>query len=591
LAVKNPVATKVIERHRKMLADRQTWLPSWQLISEYVMNRQIDFTTTHSPGQFLTGNIFDGTAASANHLMASSFNGALWPNSSKTFMFKYPKGLARSIAGKKEVKDFYDRCTTVVSQAIESHQANFRSVLSAYMLDQGSFGISGINVIENDDYENPVSFEAVNAKMTCIDEGKNGFVDTVFLQTTMTVRQLVQEYGITEVSKKTRQDYMNGEVSNKVKVLRVVEPRLTGSKAAFGNQDMPIASIHLEIDEAHVLRDSGYNEMPIFITRFWQVMGEVYGRSPAFETMPNILDINNLRESLMIATEKILDPPLLVREDGNTDGGVINTSAKAINVRHTNGRIDNNTKAVETLVTIGDTRPTQERIDVLKEIIEEDFFKDRLMDFNNTTRMTLGEANLRNELRSQSLGDIFARQISELFNRVIERVFNICLGKGLLGVRENSDEANNLIAQGITPNYIPEDIIELSLSGKNVYDIEYLSPAARIMKYEEKKGIEDTTQFSATLVTVDPNAIDVYDFDEMAKQHAELSGAPSNCVRSEEEIAQIRKTKSDQQNAAAQLQSGLMQAKIAKDGAQAAQAASKAGVIPGIGPTGQPQVA
>lgn len=541
------------------------------------MTRKQNFTSTKTQGEFLTAEIFDATAANANHLLASMLIGALYPNGGRSFQITPPRSMSISIAGQQKIKEYYEFATTVVAAAIDNEKANFRPSLNEYMLDQGGFGISGLHVLENDEYEFPCRFEAVDAKMMTIAEGKDGFVDTIFLETQMTVRQLVDTYGLENVSPATQKKYRDGtELESKVTLLRVIEPRIDGSKMAYGNANMPIASIHIEKDAEHVLQENGYQEMPIFVTRFWKAMGEVYGRSPAFETMPNILEINDLRESLILATEKMLDPPLLVREDGTTEGGTINTSARAINVRHVNGRIDSTGKTVEQLVTIGDLRPTMDRILVLEQRIEEDFFKDRLVDLNNETRMTAFETNVRNELRSQSLGSIYSQQINELFSRVIERVFNICLHKGLLGVIAGSQQEQDIIAAGGIPVVIPDELVKMMSQGKVMYQVEFISPAARIMRFEELKGISDTVAGVIESFQVNPEIADCINFDVVASKLQELTGAPVSILRSAEDVEKIRKTRAEQQAQAAQMQAAQMQAETAKTGAQAMESASRA---------------
>lgn len=576
---KSKVAEKLIERHKKMVSERQPWLSQWQTIGKYVMIRKQNFTSKPTPGQFLTADVFDGTAPAAAHLCASTLLGALYPNGAKTFQLMPSKNIPAEILAKQEVKAYFEFCTQVMTDVLNEPKVNLYSILAEYMYDQVTFGISGVGVFErDDDDEFPIRFEAIDAKKMCIAEGKDGFVERVFLEMSMTVVQLVEEYGIDNVSKKVQKMYVEGDIDTKVSVLRIVEPRLTGSKAAFGNQSMPVASIHIEYDEAHELKQSGYGEMPIFISRFEKAMDEVYGRSPAFNTMSNILEANAVGELLIMAGEKILDPPLLVREDGTTEGGVIDTSARAVNVRHVNGRIESNSRAVETLVTIGDIRPFKERQSELREIIKDDFFIDRLVDLDNSQRMTAYETGLRNELRSQSLGSVYSRQIAEMFSPLIRRTFNILFSRGRLGVVADSEDFHALQEAGENPYVIPDELLRFMVSGKKFYDIRFVSPAARIMRYEELKGVSELIQDAVNVSTLNPEAMDVIDFDEVIRESQDLRGAPSTVIRSAEEVLKLRQGRAQAQQQQAAQQAALVQAETAKKGAQAAQAATKAGI-------------
>lgn len=564
---------KVLEKHKKLKKIKQPWLPKYQTIAEYVFSRKANFTRTPSPGEFLNDKVLDSTAASANHLMASTLIGALYPSGSKTFQIVRPSRIRKE---RKEVKEFFERITKTMVEAIDHPRAGFLTALEEYMLDQGSFGISGIYVEETGDPEMPVRFTAVDAKKICVDEGADGFIDTVYIEREYTIRQLDQMFGFDQLSEATMKAYLKGETENKIKILHAVEPRASRNLNGFGNGDFPIASIWIEVENNHIIKESGFHEMPIFITRFWKAMDEVYGRSPAMEGIGDILEINALREASIIATEKLLDPPLLVKHDGSLGSGTIDTSAGAITVQYISGRIGDAGNVVEPLVTVGELNSTFKRIEELREIIFNTFFIDRLLDLNNETRMTYGEAQIRNELRGQSLGTIYARQIAELFTRVIERVFNILLGMGLLGVPEESQEYYDAMLEGAEVEIIPNEIVQLMQEGKDAYKVVFISPAARIMRAEELAGILRTVEFATQTAGLGvPQILDNFNWDTIARRVADLSGAASDIMLSEEEVEEIRAARQEQQMAMAQLEAQALGAKAAKDGALAMQAAAK----------------
>lgn len=568
---------QVLDRFKKLEMAKAPWLNSWQLIAEYVMTKKQDFTSQPTEGSFLTGKIFDATAPMANHRMASSLIGALWPNGAKTFEIKPPLTMKKEAAGSEDVKKYYQEITKIMVDVIDNAKAGFIPALEEYMLDQGAFGISGIGVYDNEDREIPVRFVAVDAKKMCIDEGADGFIDTVYIKKTMTVRQLVQEYGIKNVSEQTRKAYEKGNrLDDKVDVLQVVEPRMDSNPNAIGSKNYPIAAIDIEMKQNHQLRESGYHSMPIFVTRFWKAAGEIYGRSPAFECMPDILEANALREASIIATEKMLDPPLSVPDDGSYGGGVIDTSAGAINIRKVSGRMEDSHK-IEELVTVVEMNSTFKRIGELKVNIEEHFFIDRLTDLNNDSRMTLGEANIRNELRGQSLGTIYARQIAELFERAIERVFEILFNKGMLGVSQE-EEANTLL--DIETLIIPDAVQDLLDRNLDAYKINFISPAARIMRAEELAGILKVMQFVSEMAPVIPEVVDSVDIDEVVRLVVELTGAPASILKSADAIEEGRQARQQMQMQMQQAELQEQAAKTAKHFGQAAQASAKAGIYP-----------
>lgn len=568
---------KILERHRKLKQEKQPWLDTYQKIGELVMSRKQSFTSERSNGEFLTGQIFDSTAANANHLMASSLIGALWPNGPKSFQIEPPDGMDEQAAGAEEVKQYFAKVTKIVAAAFDNPKAAWLTSLEEYMLDQGAFGISGIGVfatdIEDPNYDPalPVRFVAVDAKKITIDEGSDGFIDTVYIEKEQTVKQLVGEFGIDRVSKQVAEDYHNGRMERKVSTLHAIEPRQDARIGGFGNADMPVASIHIELKTKHILKESGYQEQPVYVTRFWKAMGEKYGRSPAMEAMPDIIEANALRESAIVATEKMLDPPLTVISDGSIGGGTIDTSAGAVNVRYLDGRIGETQsgKVVEPIYTIGEMQSTFERIKELREIISNAFFIDRLLDLNNEQRMTLGEANIRNELRGQSLGTIYARQIAEMFNRCVERVFHILWDKQMLGIPGDSIEAAMLAAQGVVPFVIPNAVLDLMVNGEDSFKVTFISPASRIMRSEELIGIQRTVQFATEIAPVAPDVMDVIDMDVVMRSVQDLTGAPARILKSPQVVAELRQARAQAQQQAAEAQQAASIADAARSAGQA----------------------
>jgi hypothetical protein len=577
-------ANGVKQRYGAMAAFKAPWIPDYRLASEYVMRRRWNFSgyMYADEGAFMTTEVFDATAPQALDLMCSSLIGALWPNGSRSVQIVAAPTMTPEEKNSEEIKEFYEYCSRVIHHVIDNPKAGFQTALEEYMCDQGTFGVSGIAVNEMDNDEIPITFSAVDAKRLVIAEGSDGYVDTVYIKRFVTIRQLVQRFGLENVSQGIRDLWSKGDGTNleqKRMYIEAIEPR-RDAKGAFGNVNMPIAAIYVEYDTGHVLKESGYDEMPVFVTRFKKRMGEVYGRAPAMEAMPDILEINSRREMLIVADEKMLNPPLAVYDDGQLGGGSVNTSAGAISVFHVTGRATGKQRVIEQIVTIGDMTPSYKRVTELIDIIRLAFHIDRLTDFNNDTRMTLGEAKLRDQMRSQSLNAIYSRQMNELFSRLVSRVFNICFNRHFFGYPRNSLKAQLLESRGEKVRYIPDTVMKLAMEGKEAYHAEFISPAARAMKAEELNGIQQLVTYILGLMQADPSVLDNLDLDKAIRKVQYLGGAPSDILRSDEAVAQLRQAK----NAAAQKQQSLAEGKItaetARAAGQGAQAAAKAGIDP-----------
>lgn len=557
-------AKHILDRNKEMRRHKEIWNTHYQLIGEYIMLRKQQFTTDLQPGEFLTDQIFDTTAIDANEKMGALLLGALWPNGARSFRYLPVDNLPDT----DEIRKYFADITRIAGEMLDDTNAGLAISLEEYMRDQGGFGTSGIGLFEEDNDDNPLLFKAWDVKGMALAEGRNGRIDTVFNEEEKTVRAAVLEYGIDNVSKNTREAYLNGNTEERVRILHAIQPRAERDPFKFGNKDMPVASIHLEVKTRKILKESGFEEMPIFVTRFTKAMKEVYGRSPAMRALPDILELNTIWEVLTIAIEKLMDPPLAMYEDGTFGGGIVDTSPGAVNVVSVSSRISA-TNPIWPIQTVGDIRPTEALVVKLEEAISKAFMLDRLLDLNNETRMTAFEAGLRNQMRGESIGSIYKRQETELFTPMLERVFRILLKRGFFGVRKNSDEELEALGKGDTPLIIPEEVAELMMAGKNFYKIQYISPAQRIMQAEEAQGILTTFSFAADTVGVAPEAIDNIDVDGAVRRLAELTGIPTDIIRASDKVDELRTLRAEQQAQLAEIEKVRAASEIGMNFAQA----------------------
>lgn len=564
-------ARRIIERHKDMKHEKSLWNNLYQLMGEYIMTRKQHFTTEGTPGEIQTGHLFDDTAPNANHLMAASIVGAIWPNGAKSVQIVMPFGMEEELGDDEpeEVRNFYERTTKRLVNVMDNPKAGFTTALEEYMLDQGAFGISGIHSSEQEDKDCPMVYRALDAKSTCIDEGANGFVNTIYIEREFKLRQLVEEYGFANISVKWQKLYEKGDCKTRVRVLQAIEPRIDGDPHGFGVQNMPYASIHIDCQTEKIMRESGFSENPAAVARFWKAMGEKYGRSPGMNALSSILEANTLGEAYIMAVEKNLDPPLQVTDDGTVGNGVIDTSAGAVTVVSANGRMTGNQKPIEPLFLVGELQTTLQRRAELGEIIKNHFFQDRLTDLNSEQRMTIPEVGIRNRLRGMTLNTVYARQFAEVLVPTIERTFNSLLRRGFLGVVRNSRQDYELQAQGITPLYIPDAVVRRIMSGEEVYRINFISPATRIMQAEELEGLQQTTQFALGVAPVQPSIMDNLDTDFIIRRVQELTGASSEAIVSLETVKKIRAAREKAQADAMAAQQNRENSETARNTAQA----------------------
>lgn len=545
-------------------AIKQNWHRIWDLCGEYVHTRKQHFQTTPRPGEFLTEQLYSTIAPQANSAMSSALLGQLWPNGARSVRLVRPK----HIPDTSENKAYYTRITQTFTNFLDQPEANLVPAISEYLFDQGAFGIAGIHRKKTGTFMQPLKFFPVTVKNLLVEENKEGRIESVFIDDLYTVRQLVETFGIDNVSKDNRDKYQKGMFHDKIRVLQVVEPRMVDNpKFQFGNKNFPISSIHFEWDTGKILRESGFLQHPLIVSRFSKAIRETYGRSPAMFAMSAILRLNLIMEILMTSSEKIGAPPLYLLDNGALGASIVDTSADALNVFATSGLGEKS--PIGQISDVGDLRPLIELAETLKNEITQAFLIDKLLDFNNETRMTLGEAQIRDRIRGDANSALYKRQYNELFTPLLTGAFNDLLEIGHMGVIRGSDQEAAIVKKGITPTYFPNSVRDALEKGLPIYEIEYISPAARVMKTEQMQGLTTFLDISVGAGQAFPEGLDNVDIDTIIKELAELTNIGEDKLNAMDIVDQIRDARAEAQQRMAQVEQAQVAADVGMKSAQA----------------------
>jgi len=537
---------KVIDDFNRMKTERSNWDVMYQVLGEYISQIKQNFEGQPSNGEFLTEEVFDSTGAFAAYGSASALLGMLWPGTAKQALeITPPEDMPEST----ELSEFYGNMTKKLTRAMDDPKANLALALDEYMLDQMIFATSGVGVERGD--ESKLLYKAYGVKEIYIGEGKNGRVNKIALFYEWDAVRVVDEYGEDSVSEKTRKAAESG-MNAKVKILIVIQKRKE-KKAEKGKFAMPYESLHLEYETYHLLKEEGFHELPIAVVRFRKLNYEKQGRGPGMNALPDIREANALREAVIIATEKALDMPIGVIDDGMLGGGTIDTSARAVNVFNASANIGN-TPPVFDIGKAPDIRYAEARLEKLEQTISQHFSIDRLIDFNNETQMTFGEAQIRDQIRTASLLGLFSRQIAEGFTPIIERSINMLWRDGEFGVMPGSEEEIELKALGKEVKYFPEEIQKRLKAGEDIYEITYKTKAANAARAEEYIAIIDVMTFATQAMAVDESVRHRVDLHEGIKTIANIRALPVGIIRQDDEVEALTRQEQEQMQQMQQMQ-------------------------------------
>jgi hypothetical protein len=554
----------ILKEFSSVKTRRSPWENVWELIARYIFQRKQGFTTISAPGDFYTHeDVLDNTAGQAHQTMVSSLDGALWKNGGRTFRICKP----RQARDTREIKEFYAEVNARTQGAMEHENAGWGTARQEAFSEGTAFGTDAIGVFKAPPGKtHKVEYRAMPLKNLYVVEDSRGKVIKEFYEYEYDAFQLVGEYGDVAKTDKVKAALDVNNRETKFKVVWLVRPNESSETIKYSYE-----SIHVLSEDNLVLRHSGFSGNSIIVSRFYKNEGEEYGRSPGYNALSPTIELNGVVEIITQGGELTALPSWYILDDGSFGNGTIDRSpGGVIPIDATSSRITG-MAPIGQIGSVGSLMPLLKLMEMLIQEIKMHFLNDKLTDLNNTTRMTLGEAQIRNELRADNTGAIFSRQLDEKFTPVIRRTIAILEEEGELGTVPGTEIFAQLVAAGRAPLVIPAELLDLREQGIEIYPIEYISPAARILRSEEIRGLMSLWQFAATFSAAAPELMFWINKRKTMPLVKELYGAPDDSIVSEEEFeksfADYQKQMANQQ----QIQSAAIAAEIAKNSASANQ--------------------
>ena len=514
-------------------SDRATWEDHWQDILDYVMPRKADISFVRAKGTKRTEVLYDSTAITANNLLAASLQGTLTSPSLPWFHLKLRD---KELNENRDVQLWLEDSARRMYDTF--NESNFNTEVHELYLDLCSVGTGSMFVEEgNNGFETEgIHFNTLHIAEYFIQENINGQVDTLYRKYKLTARQAIEEFGEDNLGEKILEASKN-KPDKMFNFIHAVEPTKDYERALRkANTKLPFHSCHVCVEDKMVVRTGGYNEFPYLVPRWAKATGEIFGRSPSYNALPDIKTLNKAVEIGLKAWAKAIDPPLLVQDDGVI--GRVRMTPAGITVVRNDGAIK--PLQIGSNWQITDMKETQ-----LRTAIRQAYYSDQLQ-LQEGPQMTATEVQVRYELMQRLLGPTLGRFQSEFLNPLIERTFGIMLRAGAL---------------------MPEpDIIK----GQQI-DVEYVGPLARSQRMEESVAIERLYGLAMNVVQVDPTIMDNINHDEAIRLRSTLLGVPKSVLRGKDEVQAMREMRAEEQQAMAEAQQQQVQGDAMQSQAKAAK--------------------
>jgi hypothetical protein len=537
-------ADDILRKADLMIAQRATFDQHWREIAERILPRSNLFQRYQERGQKATERVFDATATLALERFSAAMESMLTPRTQRWHKLKTTNRELNEIPA---VRQYLDAVTEVLFNARYAPTANFASQTNEAYMSLGAFGTGGMFIDEM--MGQGLRYRAVHLSELYIAENHQGIIDTVYRKFAMTLRQFAQRFGREKMSQRQR-GMLEKDPEQNIDVIHAVHPNDEIESVKRSYRGMPIASCYVNCETREIVSEGGFRTMPYAVGRYVTAPKEIYGRSPAMTVLPDIKMLNEMSKVSIRAAHKMVDPPLLLQDDGALQafdlrpgalnyGGVDEQGRQLVHAMTPAGRID-----------IG-----LEMMDQRRQVINDAFLVTLFQILVDAPTMTATEAMLRAQEKGALLAPTMGRQQSEFLGPLIERELDILARAG-----------------NLPP--MPEELME---AGAEV-DIEYVSPLNRAQRADEGVAILRTLESISPLAQIDPSVMMVFDPMLVARELADINGVPQKVLRSPEQIAEMQAEAAQAQQAQALLQAAPV---IGKTTADLARAQSLAGAAPG----------
>lgn len=528
-------ADEIIRGFDKAKGDRMVVDNSWESYSYYIIPRKRGIQSTVQPGDKPEPDVYDSTAIESNLIMAAGLSGYLTNASQRWFDLQTRN---QAIMEMSEVRSYFNTVSNLVYSALAA--SNFYQQINEVYLDMGAFG-QGCLYCE-DDVKEDIRYYARHPKEVYCIENEREIVDMIYREFEMSAWQAYNMFGRDVVGESVvkcveeRKDY-----GKMVKFLNYVAPRSVREVGKKDAKNMPYSSYYINMEDKKIVRESGYEEFPFMIPRFFKNSGEVYGYGPAATSYPDIRMINDMGKLYIQAQEIALYPPWLAENDGLM--GSLDLRAAAINYQR---RPVSEGQSVVPLKSGTNFQAAFEFLDRIEKRIQRAFFVDLFLALAQHKNMTATEVLERTQEKMLILGPVLGRLQGELLNPVLQRTFAILMRRGVLPP--------------------PPEVLQ----GQDL-DIVYVSPLAKAQRAVQGNDMRMFLGSVMEMAQAAPSVLDKINWDKVVDKGSKIYSIDPDIILDQEEADAIRQQRAEAAQQQMKMQNLLAASQVAKQAGGAAK--------------------
>lgn len=539
------MATLTKDQYQKRIAalrtERESFIPTWTDIRDYIFPFRGRFTRDEDPndGKRRDRKINNNRPTNFARIMAAGMMAGTATQSRPWFRLRT---FDSTLMENAEVKLWLDIVQRRIYEILSG--SNFYDALPVAYLEMVLFGTAAMGVFE--DREDIVRFYNYTAGTYMVGNDSRGKARVFAREYKRRPDQLVEEFGIENVSQQVRTAYENNNIDkNYISIAHIIEPNDEARPGFVDNLNMPYRSVYYECAASgnKFLRRSGFRDFPIMIPRWSLCDSDAYGtEQPSAMALGDAKELQSAQYLKKDGIVRTVKPPLQAPHDlansniMNVPGGTTfyNQFGNAGGVRN----------LYDTKIPLGDMvediKETEAR---LREAYMVDLFM-ALLTTNRPSDMKAEVAAGMTQERMLILGPVLERIHHELLNPTINRVFDI-------GERG-----------GVFPP-APKVLENKPLK------IVYTSVLAQAQQAVGIGSIERLSGLVGSFAQFNAEVVDKIDFDQAVDEAADMLGVVPTIIRTDDAVAKIRAERAQKESGATTLAATSSAADTAKTLSQA----------------------
>ncbi|MCQ2125101.1 MAG: portal protein [Fibrobacter sp.] len=384
-------------------------------------------------------------------------------------------------------------------------------------------------MLEDYDYDRQkLRFNAQRMNEVYLDTDEYNEVTTLYRTYLMPLKKAADFFGLENLSEKLQEAYKEEHGrrwNDNITILFAVFKRTKYNKEIPNSLNMPYAAVYVELDEDHIIQESGYNDFPYAVFEWDNIPGTAYSESPAMAAMQDIIFLNKANKATMDIAQTSSRPPMIASED------ILDIDTSPAGITYVK-----NGDMLEPLQTGANYPITIDILEKIKQTVKDwfnvDFF---LMLQHQQRQMTATEVSELQGEKAAVLSNLIV-SFNKTLTQIVQRSFNLLWDEGKIPAPpENMAESNSALK------------------------VEFMGPLAQAQKrYHQAGGINVALQYLAPMAQLFPESLDLIDQDETMKKLLIGNGMPQSAIREDKDVEAIRQARAEQ-NAAMQQQAVAME--------------------------------